>query len=118
VERSGRGLILRYYPRIFPEGVRKAMKNLSQDSRSAGKDFNPGPTEYEAGVLTADCDFRSFRSNNCPLIIVGQRLLSIKVSLSIFLSIKLWACISNLTFYAILRKNVVIAVSCLKQSTH
>jgi hypothetical protein len=27
------------------------MKNLSQDSRCPGRDFNPGPPEYEAGVL-------------------------------------------------------------------
>jgi hypothetical protein len=30
VEGSGRGLILRYYPRICLEGVRKATKNLNQ----------------------------------------------------------------------------------------
>jgi hypothetical protein len=28
------------------------MKNLSQDSRPPGQYLNPGPTEYEAGVLT------------------------------------------------------------------
>jgi hypothetical protein len=27
------------------------MKDLSQDSRFSGRDFNPGPPEYEAGVL-------------------------------------------------------------------
>jgi hypothetical protein len=28
------------------------MKELSQDSRSPGRDLNPGPPEYKAGVLT------------------------------------------------------------------
>jgi hypothetical protein len=34
------------------EGLRKAKKNLCQDSRSPGRDMNPGPIEHEAGVLT------------------------------------------------------------------
>jgi hypothetical protein len=34
-------------------GLRKTAKtNLGQDSRSPGRDFNQGPPEYEAGVLT------------------------------------------------------------------
>jgi hypothetical protein len=45
-------LNLRYYPGICVEGLRKTMKNLSQDSRSPGRDLNPGHPEYEAGVLT------------------------------------------------------------------
>jgi hypothetical protein len=28
------------------------MRNLSQDGRSPGRDWNLGPPEYEAGVLT------------------------------------------------------------------
>jgi hypothetical protein len=28
------------------------MKNLSKDSWPPGQDLNPGPPEYEAGVLT------------------------------------------------------------------
>jgi hypothetical protein len=52
VEGSGRGLILRYYPSICL-GSEKTHENLSQDSQSPGRDFNPGPPEYEAGVLTA-----------------------------------------------------------------
>jgi hypothetical protein len=32
-------------------GLRKNTKNLSQDSRSPGRDLNPGFPEYEAGVL-------------------------------------------------------------------
>jgi hypothetical protein len=35
-EGSGSGLILRYYPRIFLEVLRKPMKKLSQDSWSPG----------------------------------------------------------------------------------
>jgi hypothetical protein len=39
---SGSGLILRYYPGISMEGLRKTTKNLSQDSRSPGPRFDPG----------------------------------------------------------------------------
>jgi hypothetical protein len=35
------------------ESPRKITKNLSQYSRSLGRHLNPGPPEYEAGVLTA-----------------------------------------------------------------
>jgi hypothetical protein len=52
VEGSGRGLILRYSPGICLEGLRKFTENFSQDSPSPGQYFNPGPPEYEAGVLT------------------------------------------------------------------
>jgi hypothetical protein len=39
---------LRYYPSTCLEELRNAIKNLSQDSRSLGRDFNPGPPEYDA----------------------------------------------------------------------
>jgi hypothetical protein len=35
---------------ICQEGLSKATKNVSQDSRSLGQDLSPGPPEYEAGV--------------------------------------------------------------------
>jgi hypothetical protein len=37
---------LMYYPDIFPEGVKKTNKHLTQDSRSPDQDLNAGPTEY------------------------------------------------------------------------
>jgi hypothetical protein len=43
---------LRYYPRIYLEGLRKAIIKISQDSQSPGQDLNSGPLKYEAGVLT------------------------------------------------------------------
>jgi hypothetical protein len=43
---------LRNYPRICPEGLRITTKNLSQDSRSLGRDLNLGPPEYETGLLS------------------------------------------------------------------
>jgi hypothetical protein len=52
LEGSFRGIILRYYPGIGLEELRKTTKNLNQDSRFPGRDLKPGPTEYEAGVLT------------------------------------------------------------------
>jgi hypothetical protein len=50
---SGRNLILRHYPDILVEVLRKPTKNLDQDSRSLGPDLNPGPSEYEARLLLA-----------------------------------------------------------------
>jgi hypothetical protein len=49
---SGRSLILMYYSGIRLEGLSKTTLNLSQGSRSPMRDLNPGPPEYEAGVLT------------------------------------------------------------------
>jgi hypothetical protein len=46
-----RSLILRYYLGICLEGLRK-ITDISQDSRSQGRNLNTGPPEYEAGVLT------------------------------------------------------------------
>jgi hypothetical protein len=37
---------------IVLEGLRKTIKNLSQDRRSSGRDFNAGPPKYKARVLT------------------------------------------------------------------
>jgi hypothetical protein len=52
VEGSGRVPIIRYYPILSMEGLRKTIKNLSQHSRSPSRDLNPGPAEYEARLLT------------------------------------------------------------------
>jgi hypothetical protein len=51
VEGSGCGLILRYYPRIYLEGLHKTTKNPSQDNQSPGRDLNPETPKYAAGVL-------------------------------------------------------------------
>jgi hypothetical protein len=42
LDRSGRGLILMYYPGICLKGLRTTTKNSG----------HPGPPEYEAGVLS------------------------------------------------------------------
>jgi hypothetical protein len=52
LEGSDHGLILRYYPSICPEGLRKHMQIISYNSQSLGRDFNLGPTKYKAGALT------------------------------------------------------------------
>jgi hypothetical protein len=52
LEGSNRGLILRYYPGIRMEELRKTTKMLSQDSQFLGRGLNPGHPVYEAGVLT------------------------------------------------------------------
>jgi hypothetical protein len=43
---------LRYDPGMCLEGLRKTMRILSWDIQSLSWDFNPGPPEYKAGVLT------------------------------------------------------------------
>jgi hypothetical protein len=45
LERSGRGLIFRYYPDICLVGLKKTTKLVSHDSQSPDQDLNP---EYEA----------------------------------------------------------------------
>jgi hypothetical protein len=46
--------IERYYPDICLEGLRKTKEKLNQDSRSPGRYLYTGPSEYEAGVVTAE----------------------------------------------------------------
>jgi len=43
LEGSGHGLILKYYPSIHLERLRKTTKNLSQDNQSPRQDMNPEP---------------------------------------------------------------------------
>jgi hypothetical protein len=52
LEGSGRGLILKYYHGTRLEGLRTSTKTICDDSWRPGRNFNPGPFEYEAGVLT------------------------------------------------------------------
>jgi hypothetical protein len=51
-EESGHGPNLRYYPGLCLEVLSKNTRNLSQDSQSLGRELDPGPPEYNAGVLT------------------------------------------------------------------
>jgi hypothetical protein len=43
---------------IIPGGTEENHENLSQNSQSPGRDLNPGPPKYEAGVLTRRPDVR------------------------------------------------------------
>jgi hypothetical protein len=65
LEGSGRGLILRNYPGIRLEGLRQ-ITITCQDCRSLGRDLNPGPPKYEAGVL-ATRPRRSVNTTNSTL---------------------------------------------------
>jgi hypothetical protein len=48
---SGRGLVLRYFPGIYLEGLKKYTKILNQDERPLDRHVNPGLPQYEAGML-------------------------------------------------------------------
>jgi hypothetical protein len=48
MERSSRGLLWAL-SRNFPGGIKKNTINLSHYIRSLGRDWNPGPSEYEEG---------------------------------------------------------------------
>jgi hypothetical protein len=52
VEGSGHGLILRYYPSTFLEGLKKTKKNVSEDNWSLGQENHLGSPKYEAKVIT------------------------------------------------------------------
>jgi hypothetical protein len=52
VERSGCCIVLRLFPGIRLDRLRKSTRILSQDSRSSIRDLNPKTPEYETGVLT------------------------------------------------------------------
>jgi hypothetical protein len=52
LEVGGRGLSFKLLSSIRLEERKENTKILSQDNRSPGRDLNPVPPEYEAGVLT------------------------------------------------------------------
>jgi hypothetical protein len=45
---------LKLHPRVFLKGLKKATKNLSQDSQTPGRDLKPGHPKHETGVLTTE----------------------------------------------------------------
>jgi hypothetical protein len=59
---SGSGLILRCYPGIRLEGLRKTTKTSIRIAGRQGRESSPGPPEQEAGVLTTipQCPVRAF----------------------------------------------------------
>jgi len=50
-EGRGRGLILRYFAGIHLEGLKKTTKTSVRIAYHQAKIFNPGPPEYEEGVI-------------------------------------------------------------------
>jgi hypothetical protein len=83
---------LRYYPGICVEGEGNPRKNVSQGSRSLGRNLNPGPPEYEPGVPTTQllCCSAFHKRICCNTIHVIIQ--SCNVS-------KLWRCHHNLASY-------------------
>jgi hypothetical protein len=52
MEGISRGQIQGTVPAFFLDRLKKIKKKLSQERRFPDRDFNPGPPEYEAEVLT------------------------------------------------------------------
>jgi hypothetical protein len=67
MEGSGRGLILRHYPGMCLDGLRKTKKNVGQDSRSPGRDLNPKlpNTKQEYSPLDHDVQFKFCGGSLC-----------------------------------------------------
>jgi hypothetical protein len=65
------------------------MKIFSKDSRSPGRDFNPRPPEYEAGVLTTRPRVAKKRDNNKRINVFMKQLLEESV-MAIYLKNTTW----------------------------
>jgi hypothetical protein len=66
----------RYYPSICMEGPIKHKRNLSQDNWSLDQDLNPGPLEYEVGLITNQPQCSIFPLYHTSLTTVNYYLLS------------------------------------------
>jgi hypothetical protein len=67
LEGSGCATILRFFPGICLEGLRKNTENLNQDSSSPDRDLNPEHPKYKAGVLTTWPRCSAYRNYNGPI---------------------------------------------------
>jgi hypothetical protein len=63
-EGGGRGQFLGYYPVIYLGGTKETRKKNSGRPVS-NRDLNPGPPEYEAGVLTTRPRHTELTSDTC-----------------------------------------------------
>jgi hypothetical protein len=75
---SGRGLILRYYPPIRMVGLKRTTKTSIRVAGRQGRDLNPRPPKYEAGVnnvITNYAEVQKFlrpRSQNYFMLQITQ----------------------------------------------
>jgi hypothetical protein len=91
MEGSDNGRILRYYPEICLEGLRKTMKKLSQYHLPPGRDLNQGPPEYEAGELTTQLQRSVF--------IIINRIVTVTITvINIILLLLCCACYGSFGF--------------------
>jgi hypothetical protein len=74
-EGSSRDPILRYYPGIHPQGLRKTTINISHDILCPGRDLKPRRPEYEAEVNNIWLLLYYFR---CSVILGGQCASSVR----------------------------------------
>jgi hypothetical protein len=80
--------ILSYYASIRPEGLRKTMKNLNQDSRSAGPRFEPGTSQ----IRRRSVNIRLLMFICCRLKLIDAKPVAVRVTHCIEAAIN-FACI-------------------------
>jgi hypothetical protein len=71
--------------RYLPGGIEENHENISQDSRSLGRDLNPRPQEYSAGVLTTGQRHSVMSGNNVQNKITRDNKDLEKIALFIYL---------------------------------
>jgi hypothetical protein len=62
----------------LPGGLKKTTKNFILDSRSPGRDLNPGPPEHEAGVTMTRSQCSVHKQVNFSRLGLFEMVLSIK----------------------------------------
>jgi hypothetical protein len=68
---SSRGLILRYYPGIHLEGLRKTTKNLNQGGRSPGTRITLGTSRTHSCVKHSTTTFSNDTIQQCKIMLHG-----------------------------------------------
>jgi hypothetical protein len=64
-----------YSPDIYPDGLKKTTKYLSQDGRSSGKYFNPGPPEYKTALRVQTTQLKlSVQTLACTVLTCKYRI--------------------------------------------
>jgi hypothetical protein len=92
---SGRGIILRCFPGIRLDGLRKTTKPLSQDSRSPSRDLNPVHPKYETGILTTRPRSSVTVNHISPVHILAYHFFKVHLNIILHLHLSLSSDVSS-----------------------